>query len=169
LFNGGWWIDDYEYPNPLPQQPQYGSRLFTPHPGDIIYEEEGLSFVSGTALAGHIAIVEGKFKDSVYGEYWRLVESAKDGVQRSIFDDARMIEKKSHILYMALSADVCQVALDFCISQIGKGYKLQLDDRPTSSDKWMCSTLVWAASLSARLSTSSIPLPLQRSGRGRPC
>ena len=51
--------------------------------GDIVYEAKG-----GGGLTGHIAIVEGIYKDNGK-EYVRIIEAIDKGVKRGILDDKR--------------------------------------------------------------------------------
>lgn len=111
--------------------------------GDIIYEAAG-----ALGITGHIAIVEDVITDR-YGnpEYIRLIEAIDRGVVRSILDDMRYLQRLATVMYVrGASDDDIDNAIDFCIGELGAGYKidLQKDTEPGQAD-WYCSELVWAA------------------------
>lgn len=109
--------------------------------GDIVFEAAG-----GFGITGHIAIVEGIYERENGGKYIRLVEAGSFGVARSILDDTRYDEKEAMILRVSNATEHQKsAAVDFCISQLGKGYFIdfQKDTSPNEKD-WYCSELVWA-------------------------
>lgn len=109
--------------------------------GDIIFEAAG-----GFGITGHIAIVEGIYEREDGGHYIRLIEAGSFGVARSILDDTRYDEKEATILRVPSATESQKsAAVDFCISQLGKGYFIdfQKDTSPNEED-WYCSELVWA-------------------------
>lgn len=108
--------------------------------GDIIYEAEG-----GRGITGHIAIVEGIYKDNGK-EYVRIIEAIDKGVKRGILDDKRYDEKKVSVYRVNTSNANKIAAVAFCKSQLGKKYKLDLrKDTSKNEPDWYCSELVWAA------------------------
>lgn len=134
----------------LPNYTKY-NLLNVVQAGDIIYEDEG-----GSGITGHSSIVEGIYYNSDYGQYYiRIIESIgyisgsgeADGVCHSVFDDNRF-DRRGATIFRVSSATTTQknAAISFCIGQIGKNYVLDLQ-KDTSSDQadWYCSELVWAA------------------------
>lgn len=109
--------------------------------GDIIFEAAG-----GFGITGHIAIVEGIYPRTDCGKYIRLVEAGSFGVARSILDDTRYDEKEAMILRVKGATDNQKnAAVNFCISQLGKGYLIDFQKDTSADEKdWYCSELVWA-------------------------
>lgn len=108
--------------------------------GDIIYEANG-----GGRVTGHIAIVEGIYKDNGK-EYVRIIEAVQSGVKRGILDDKRYDEKRAYVYRVNTSNANKIAAVAFCKSQLGKNYKLDLrKDTSKNEPDWYCSELVWAA------------------------
>lgn len=135
--NSSWWENIEQYENGLPFTPCYDYFLPNLVPGDII-DEYG---VSGT---GHTAIVEG-FNTTL--NYWTVIESLNPaGVCRSIIDNNRIIKNKSVILRVTtVNQDQRDLAVSFCRDQISDSYNFSfIGDKVSSSDAWLCSTLVWA-------------------------
>lgn len=129
----------------LPKTPNYSKYNLSNYlnKGDIIYEKNG-----GFGITGHIAIVEGRFYDTskkIY--YYRIIEAIDDGVVRSVLDDERIVDKGVSI-YRVKSATIEQKnrAVEFCKTQLGKGYFLDFKKDKSANEKdWYCSELVWAA------------------------
>ncbi len=152
------WTDDskwyYNTGTSLMDEPNYSSRnlLNLVKAGDIIYEGAG-----GSGLTGHTAIVEGIFFDSKYSRFYiRVVEAIGyiggsigqgDGVCRGVLDDDRFSDRIGVILRVpSASSSQKEAAIDFCISQIGKPYSLDLGHGTAQNEgSWYCSELVWAA------------------------
>lgn len=126
----------------LPSRATFGTYDFSGVAmGDILYEN------SDGDVTGHIAIVEGRYYDSAKGvTYTRTLEAIKKiGVCRGVVDDSRFLGRKGTFYRVPTASNVQkQDAVNFCIEQYGKPWKLQLN-KPLSSDYWQCSTLVWAA------------------------
>ncbi len=143
LFDDAWYFNTGTR---LPRAAKYSSYnlLSLVKKGDIIYETRG-----GMApIAGHISIVEGVFWSSSQNQFYiRLVEAISSGVRRSVFDEERLSDKGGTILRVTSATDSQRSrAVDFCISQLGKGYSLHTPKHSASnSDSWYCSELVWAA------------------------
>lgn len=111
--------------------------------GDIIYEAKG-----GYGVTGHIAIVEGIFVDpATQIKYCRMIESTAPGVIRGILERECVDKWDVHLLRVKdATPEQKQAAVDFCISQLGKGYNLDLGHDTSADEKdWYCSELVWAA------------------------
>lgn len=148
---GGNWYDDIGISNPkLPQAVSYNkySILSTVTKGDIIHETTG-----GCAeYIGHIAIVEGKFWDSTYEQYYiRTIEAVKKYVTHGVLDDSRYDDRGITIYHIPLAiSPERSAAVSFCMVQLGKEWtliKMPMNPCSSSSDtqKWYCSELVWAA------------------------
>lgn len=111
-------------------------------PGDILYEA-----AAGYGITGHIAIVEGVFTDSNGKKYVSVIEAIDRGVVRKTVDDDR-IDKKDGCFFRVknCSEAQAQLAVEFCIKQLGKPYKLDFrHDKSVNEKNWYCSELVWAA------------------------
>lgn len=140
---GKWY---YNTGTSLPKDPDYSKHNLSSvlAKGDIIYEKNG-----GGGLTGHIAIVEGRFYDSVRKKYYfRIIEAIlPGGVVRSVLDDERVADKDVRIYRVkGATAEQKRNAIDFCISQLGKGYDLDFrKDTSAKQKNWYCSELVWAA------------------------
>lgn len=138
--------DDKYYYNiemPLQHSPDYTryNILQLAQKGDILLDDNG-SF----GIFGHAAIVEGRFYDSTYGYYIRVIEAVGAGVCRGIFD-ARRADDRDTYLYKVFTATPEQKkeAVGFCITQLGKPWFLNLThDYSEDTSPWMCSQLVWA-------------------------
>ncbi len=81
-------------------------------------------------------------------KYVRIVEAIKSGVCRSVLDDDRVDWKDAYVYRVKDSSfDQQMAAVNFCIGQIGKKYKLDLTNRGIDENQksWYCSRLVWAA------------------------
>jgi uncharacterized protein YycO len=128
----------------LPQAADYSTYnlLNTVQKGDIIFEANG-----GYGITAHTAIVEGIFYSSSLQQYYiRVIEAIDDGVVRSVLDDERVNDKGVTVLRVT-GATSTQVfgALNFCLSQLGKGYSLDFaKDTSSSEADWYCSELIWA-------------------------
>jgi len=140
--DGKWY---YDTKTSLPQKANYSSYnlLASVQKGDIIHDSEG-----SWGISGHSAIVEGKFYDTNYDQFYiRLVEAVGPGVCRGVLDDQRVDERRSSVIRVPnASMSNKHTAVSFCISQIGK-YWLYDAGHDTSStpSSWYCSELVWAA------------------------
>lgn len=161
----GKWYDNIGETNPkLPQAADYSTYdiLSTVKKGDIIHETSG----GIASLVGHIAVVEGKYWDSTYDQYYiRTVEATLPNVTHGVLDDDRYDYRGVSVYYVtdATSSEKSE-AVDFCLSQIGKPWSLEvplLGSVSSSSDtkNWYCSELAWAGYYNAgiNLHGSSIP------------
>lgn len=128
----------------LPQAADYSryNLLNIVKKGDIIFEAKG-----GLGITGHTAIVEGIYYSSTWQQYYiRVVEAIGEGVVRSVLDDERVEDKDVAVLRVSGASD-SQIngAVNFCLSQLGKGYSLDFQkDTSASEPDWYCSELVWA-------------------------
>lgn len=121
--------------------------------GDIIYEANG-----GFGITGHIAIVEGIYKDNGK-EYVRIIEAMDKGVKRGILDDTRYDDKNATVYRVDTHNANKVAAVSFCKSQLGKDYILDFKkDTSKNEADWYCSELVWAAykSVGINLETNGI-------------
>lgn len=162
---GGQWYDNIGETNPkLPQAADYSSYniLTKVKKGDILHETSG-----GVAtLVGHIAVVEGKYWDSTYKQYYiRTVEATLPTVTHGVLDDDRYDHRGINVYYATSASDSQKSsAVNFCLSQIGKPWSLEfplLSEVSYSSNtaNWYCSELAWAGYYNAgiNLHGSSIP------------
>lgn len=111
--------------------------------GDIIFEPK-----AGFNITGHIAIIEGKFYDAASDTwYLRTIESTPPCVLRSILDDNAADEEEAQFFRVkGATREQKQAAVDFCISQLGKDYNLDMKKHTSENETgWYCSELVWAA------------------------
>lgn len=154
---GGMWYDNIINASgdiELNHAPYYGyyNLMTKVKAGDIIQETKG-SLV--TEITGHIAIVQGKYYDQDYLQYYiRTIEANPDGVVYGVLDDNRINNRGINIYYVS-SANNSAItgAIEFCFNQIGKPYNYdglfgaishcQVNGQSTS--KWYCTELVWAA------------------------
>ena len=143
-----WW-ENIDISKDLPQKPNYDNWLYELKVGDIIYEE-GLDI--GIAEYGHIGIVEGNVSGNYNSQsiqYWRVIESINPkGVVYSVIDNDRFVANKTIVLRVSGATDSqCQNAVNFSKEQIGKPYDLIPVGviKKETSDKWLCSTMIWAA------------------------
>ena len=131
----------------LPQRATYSDYglLHTVKKGDLIHEAEGAGGL------GHIAVVEGIFYDMTYNQFYvRLIEGIQRGVCRGVLDDTRIDRQGGTVLRVTESAGatdrIKNEAVAFCISQLGKGYELDLCHHTSPNQyTWYCSELAWAA------------------------
>lgn len=109
--------------------------------GDIFYEANG-----GKGITGHVGIVEGKYYVTNGGYYIRIIEATPGyGVKRGVLDDTRADEGDVTLLRPIVRNEVIKPSVEFCVSQLGKGYDLDLKKDYSKSEKdWYCSELVWA-------------------------
>lgn len=127
-----------------PSKATYGKYklLSNVQKGDIIFEGNG-----GYGITGHIAVVEGIYSRGDGTQYIRLIEAIDVGVVRSILDDKRVVDKDVTVLRVK-NATSTQInnAVSFCVSQLGKKYKLDFAKDTSKNEKdWYCSELAWAA------------------------
>lgn len=111
--------------------------------GDIFYEEKG-----GKGITGHVGIVEGKFYKTSGGYYIRIIEATPAyGVKRGVLDDKRADEGAVTLLRPVADNNVKVSSVDFCVSQLDKGYELDLPNKDYGKNEkdWYCSELLWAA------------------------
>lgn len=128
------------------RRPVYGAYdLSQIRVGDIIYEE-----VDNSPEGGHAAIVSDISHDSYYGKYIQTIEvTPEKGVTYGFLDDIRIYEFKANICYL-YSSNSAQIAtaIDFCKSQLGKGYWYDTDNSPIDDDvnqpDWYSSELIHA-------------------------
>lgn len=143
--SGDWW-ENIDISKDLPQKPNYDNWLYELKVGDIIYEE-GVDFFG--AESGHIGIVEGNVSGTYNSQsiqYWRIIESVKStGVVYSVIDNNRFVKNKTIVLRVSGATNTqCKNVVNFCKNEIGKEYQI-LVGKDEASDKWSCSSLVWAA------------------------
>lgn len=153
------WQDNIGTSSPaLPQEASYSDYniLSKVKKGDIVEETSG----GVAALTGHIAIVQGKYWDSTYQQYYiRLIEAGVDGVVYGVLDDTRYDNRGINIYYVTSATSTQKTdAVDFCLDQLGKDYNwvailnssnpsgiLYQCQSSSNSSSWYCSELVWAA------------------------
>lgn len=137
--------------------------LSTVKKGDIIEETEGLV----AQVTGHIAVVQGKYWDSTYGQYYiRTIEAGIHGVVYGVLDDTRYDDRGVSVYYVTSATSTQKNdAVTFCKNQIGKPYWLAIPvltrcNYSSSATNWYCSELVWAAyyNQGINLNGSSIPM-----------
>lgn len=161
----GQWYDNIGETNPkLPQAADYSSYniLTKVKKGDIIHETSG-----GIAtIVGHIAVVEGKYWDSTYRQYYiRTVEATLPTVTHGVLDDDRYDYRGVDVYYVTSASDTQKSkAVEFCLSQIGKPWSLEIPllnevSHSSNTVNWYCSELAWAGYYNAgiNLHGSSIP------------
>lgn len=109
--------------------------------GDIFYKANG-----GKGITGHVGIVEGKYYVTNGGYYIRIIEATPGyGVKRGVLDDTRADEGDVTLLRPIVRHEVIKPSVEFCVSQLGKGYDLDFNKDYSKSEKdWYCSELVWA-------------------------
>ncbi len=84
--------------------------------------------------------------------YIRLIEATPDyGVARGILDITRFEERQIRIYRVKnATSEQKNIALSFCVGELGAKYKLDLHRDISSSEvDWYCSELIWAAYISA--------------------
>lgn len=118
--------------------------------GDIVQETDG-----GIAYySGHIAIIQGKYYDLGYGQFYlRTIEAGISGVVYGAFDDSRYDYRGINVYHVTDATDEQKKdAVNFCVDQLGKAYDLSAVlwetgecKYSTDSKQWYCSELVWAA------------------------
>lgn len=148
----------------LPRRATYSNYglLHSAKKGDLIYEGNG-----GFGITGHIAMVEGIFYSTTYDQFYiRLIEATSKGVCRGVLDDTRVDDKDVSLLSVKASSGVTEKiknsAVAFCISQLGKDYRLDLaHDTSASEMDWYCSELVWAAYKRQGIDLEVIPWPYE--------
>lgn len=136
----------------LPRTANYNkyNLLSVVEKGDIIFESKG-----GFGITGHIAIVEGKYYSAARKQFYiRVIEAVKpDGlpngaVCRGVLDDERVDDKGVSVLRVSIASNTkINTAIEFCKSQLGKEYDLDIPNKDTEANQpdWYCSELVWAA------------------------
>ena len=135
----------------IDEKPNYDryNILELAQPGDIILDKKG-SF----GVAGHVAIVEGKYYSNQYSCYYiRVIESIDIGVRRGLWDAVRIDERNTY-LYQVYTAtpDQKKEAIEFCIGQLGKLWTVDFShDSSPNQLAWMCSQLVWAAYINQKV------------------
>lgn len=173
-------IGDDENPPSLPQAADYSdyNLLSKVQKGDIVQETDG-----GIAYyTGHIAIIQGKYYDSGYQQYYlRTIESGMSGVVYGVLDDSRYDYRGVNVYYVTSASQTNKnAAVTFCYNQLGKPYDYAavltgIGNCKTSSDaeSWYCSELVWAAyyNQGINLNGSTIPaniyLPITMAGSSK--
>lgn len=161
----GQWYDNIGESNPaLPQAASYDTYdiLSTVKKGDIIHETSG----GVASLVGHIAVVEGKYWDSTYRQYYiRTVEATLPTVTHGVLDDSRYDYRGVDIYYVTdATSTEKRAAVNFIISQLGKPWSLEMPllsqcSYSSDTESWYCSELAWAAyyNQDINLHGSSIP------------
>lgn len=137
--------------------------LSTVKKGDIIEETEGLV----AQITGHIAIVQGKYWDPIYDQYYiRTIEAGIDGVVFGVLDDERYDERGVTVYYVR-NATTSQInsAVGFAKIQIGKPYALDIPlltfcNYNVDASNWYCSELVWAAYYNQGINLNGNTIPL---------
>lgn len=163
---GGDWYDNIGTKSPkLSHVASYDKYniLSTVKKGDIIEETEGLV----AQITGHIAIVQGKYWDSTYNQYYiRTIEAGIDGVVYGVLDDERYDERGVTVYYvMNATTSKINSAIAFCKVQIGKPYALDIPiltfcNYSADTDNWYCSELVWAAYYNQGINLNGDAIPL---------
>ena len=163
---GGKWYDNIGDSSPkLNHAASYDKYniLSTVKKGDIIEETEGLV----AQVTGHIAIVQGKYWDSTYSQYYiRTIEAGINGVVYGVLDDERYDDRGVSVYYVTSATSTQKTdAVTFCKNQLGKPYWLAIPaltrcNYSSSATNWYCSELVWAAyyNQGINLNGSSIPM-----------
>ncbi|MCR5634949.1 MAG: hypothetical protein K6F90_06515 [Lachnospiraceae bacterium] len=139
------WYYDIGTTLPDDAEPVYDkyNLLGTVEKGDIIFEEKG-----NLGLTGHVAIVEGIFYDERFKTYYvRIIEARSNGLVRSCLDDTRIDDREITVLRVKdATPDIIDYAVEFCIEELGKGYKIDLQkNHDHSQEDWYCSEITWAA------------------------
>ena len=139
------WYYDIGTTLPDDAEPVYDkyNLLGTVEKGDIIFVEKG-----NLGLTGHVAIVEGIFYDERFKTYYiRIIEARSNGLVRSCLDDTRIDDREITILRVKdATPEIIDYAVEFCIEELGKGYKIDLQkDHDHSQEDWYCSEITWAA------------------------
>lgn len=158
----GQWYDNIGETNPkLPQAADYSSYniLTKVKKGDIIHETSG-----GIAtIVGHIAVVEGKYWDSTYRQYYiRTVEATLPTVTHGVLDDERYDYRGVDVYYVTNASDTQKSnAVEFCLSQIGKPWSLEVPlltevSHSSSTVNWYCSELAWAGYYNAGINRPGV-------------
>ena len=133
------------------REPEYGLYDFSNiHVGDIIYESETI-----IGEIGHCAIVSDVShyycdNNNNVKTYIQTIEAVLGGVQYGFLDDRRILEYGTYVCnYYVANSTQKQGAVNFCASQLGKGYWVDTDSTPIDLDgnqlNWYCSELVFAA------------------------
>ena len=134
--------------------PRYGAFSFSGvWKGDIIIETKTILDL------GHAAIISNLSKSGYYGSYIETIDAVGGGVQYGFLDDTRMVEYGIVIFgVIGATSSICDNAVDFSLSQIGKPYFLNPFRTNTSitSSNWYCSELVYAAYLYAGINLNCI-------------
>lgn len=127
-----------------PKEASYGkyNLLDNVKKGDVLFDAKG-----GHGITGHISIVEGIFTSKDGTRYIRIIEAIGVGVVRGILDDNRIDEREVTVLRVAPATEKDKEgAVNFCISQLGKSYRLDFTKDTSPNEKhWYCSELVWAS------------------------
>jgi hypothetical protein len=132
--------------------------LDTVQPGDVIFERKRADI--GAVYLHHVMIVEGIFEEThiINGKaetfkYIRTIEATDSGgVGYGVLDDERYDYINATILRVSdATIEQKKAAIKFTHSQLGKSYKIDLDNRNRSSNReeWYCSKLVWVAYMNA--------------------
>ena len=124
---GGKWYDNIGDSSPkLNHAASYDKYniLSTVKKGDIIEETEGLV----AQVTGHIAIVQGKYWDSTYSQYYiRTIEAGINGVVYGVLDDERYDDRGVSVYYVTSATSTQKTdAVTFCKNQLGKPYWLAI-------------------------------------------
>ena len=161
----GKWYDNIGESSPkLPQSASYDTYniLSTVKKGDIVHETSGVV----ASLVGHIAIVEGKYWDSTYKQYYiRTVEATLPNVTHGALDDERYDDRGVDIYYVTdASSSEKSGAVSYCIGQIGKPWRpdLNIVSKLTADEdnpNLYCSELVWAAYYSEGINLNGSTIP----------
>lgn len=146
------WYDNIGTSSPsLPREAKYSQYniLSAVKKGDILQETDGLI----AQFTGHIAIIQGKYWDSTYKQYYiRTIEAGASGVVYGVLDDTRYDDRGVYIHYVT-SATTTNIsnAVTFCQNQLGKAYNwgaltgIGSCSSSSSASTWYCTELVWAA------------------------
>ena len=146
------WYDNIGTSSPsLPQEAKYSQYniLSTVKKGDILQETDGLV----AQFTGHIAVIQGKYWDSTYRQYYiRTIEAGAAGVVYGVLDDTRYDDRGIYMHYVTnATATNISNALTFCQNQLGKGFNwgaltgIGSCSYLSSANTWYCTELACAA------------------------
>lgn len=163
---GSQWYDNIGTSSPqLPCAASYSKHniLSTVSKGDIVEETSG----GIASVTGHIAIVQGKYWDSTYKQYYiRTVEAGIDGVVYGVLDDDRYDFRGVNVYYVSSATSTQKSnAVTFCVNQLGKNYALDIPvmtscNYKSDTTNWYCSELVWAAYYNQNINLNGTTIPM---------
>lgn len=163
----GAWYDNIGISQPkLPRNASYDKYniLDTVKKGDILQETDGIV----AQYTGHIALVQGKYWDTDYKQYYiRTIEAGSAGVVYGVFDDSRYEDRGIYVHYVTNATSTnLSGAISFCQNQLGKGFNwgavlmgIGSCSTNTSAQSWYCSELVWAAFYNQGINLNGTGIP----------